>query len=730
MQSSQQIKVPVADPKRFDEREAFVDFLVKCLNIWMMISRSRKASNSKFANTFIDAPELANELHPGQFFRIYNRITSKYRYHALQRFENAVRRFDVKDYLASAMLGQGNLAFYSAVFPNNSQAKQTNFAVDLTTLNSVSTVTSSANYLQQQLAIRAQTTYANCKESAPHPDKPRIARQCYVRGYSRIISALDYDDWERFRKELRGGKHLGAGLEDNSYGEDILIVALSYKAKEIKITRRMRLLNEDGSEVDDEGLLKETQQLTRDFLDDFRWSQTVRSCMALAKARNKSGVRVWIDRLVMMDKSLEERKNIYRVVDWPDFGLLSYAVCPVIRIYGADEERFKSDFWRKLEAVMGVAGHGLVVDDYQCRQFDETVYYGPSLYSRLSNGLATIGGGGIYVRTGTLAVATAVLTDGVSVAAANEDIRTKKAVVGWKSWALRTISQGAYSASHSFLMYEEKPFEIRLDDFEIISVWESIVSRCEHLQGKSYLDVSFQRSEEWKTSAEWDGVVEWLGMKKESCLIIERDAIIRFLKEKAEVELYCATSGHVAGLIRLHSIDNMEKRVLAVNLSRFSTGRRGHVTGVAEATGLWDGKSMHTPWLMEFQMDPDEDQKVAINSDKIVEFTYKQPKVVYVWEKYFILPIVLFITIFIVMVWMTITFGFNVIVIMLDFFLFIPSMFLIAFLFFKSSWPWVDESGVGEGLFDNVLMHGLHDAGIKTQYRQLKSVPYDELGWS
>lgn len=716
-------------------KKTFVDYVAQFLNLCLIFARSRKVSNFKLANIYTDATEFAHQIASGQYFKIYGRITSKYNYHKLQRFDNAVRSFDVKDYLAKDMLANGNFQFYATTCPNTSQPQGTNFTVDMTTLASVSTVTTSADYLQTQLYIRAAGDKASGKKAPPHPDKPKQARQSYVRGYSRVISALDYDDWERFRQELRDWTHTGVGLEDKDYGRDVMLVALSYKSKEVKISRKMRLLNEDGSEAEDEGVLyQEAKQMTTDFLNDFRWSQVVRSCMTLAKERNMSGVRIWIDRLVMMNIPKENIKEIYKVVDWEDFGLFAYAVCPVVRVYDDTEREFGTDFWRKLEAVMGVAGHGLLVDDYLIRQYDTTILYGPSLYRRLQNGLAVIGGGGIYVRTGTLAVATAVLTDGVSVSAVNEDKRTKDSISGWKSWALRTISEGAYSASHSVLMFSEKPYDVTLRDFQVIAFWESMVSHSQHLQGNSYLDASFQRASQWKSSSRWDGIIEWLGMLSSSCSIHERETIMRFLRENAEVQLYAATTGHVASLIYLHSSDNTDKRVLAVDLSRFSTGRQGHVTGIAEATGLWNGKIKATPWLTEFDPEPDVNQCIDIDEEGRLTASYQEMKVVWIWEKYFSLPIVSIILLIATAVGILIyviyaASTYSALVVILEILLFIPTILVIGFKYLLNNWPWIDENDVGEGLFVNLLNHGLFDAKVKSQYRELKSLPYDEIRW-
>lgn len=684
------------------------DALIKCMNFWTLLTVPKKRANFRFANIQHDASDFAGQIKTGQLFKIYGRITSRYNFHPLQRFVNLLRCFDVIPDLADRMERSGNISFYHHVCEMHNDGAQFNHRVDLTKIDAIQGLHNSGRYLYEQLYPRRGAEAAE------------LARICYMRGFSRIVRAADYDDWEALRSELRSSNHAGnMDCQSSDQGNDALLFAVSYKGKSVKITRRMRILKKkeaDGTPANGESLSHqeeeelpedyvEEQELTTDFVDDFRWSQIVRSCMTYARRKGASAVRIWVDRLVMMGLEKEVRKRIYDTIRWEDFGLFAYAVCPVVRVYDSEEREFGTDFWRKLETVMGVAGRGLVVDDYMLRKFD-SIYYGEGIYTRLQNGLSMIGGGGEYIRAVTLAMATAVLTDGVTVAAVNEDIRTKDSIQGWKAWALRTIAEGAYSSNHALMMMSEKPYEISCRDFKVITFWESMVSRSLCLTGKSYMDMSFQRSTQWRKSGSWDGIIEWVGMLHGSCVINERAQIEAFLDAQVETELYAGSTGHVASMMSLTSEDEKHKRTLVVNLARFSTAISGHVTAVAEATGLW-GENL-LPWYLRYKVDPDRCQKAVISHDGEISFDYEPIPVEFLWSKAMNCLSVLSMD---------------------EDEMSIPIFSCFDLKCFKLQWPWEDEEDVGEALFDNLLMHGLYKAGIKTIYRKMKSARYTELGW-
>lgn len=96
--------------------------------------------------------------------------------------------------------------------------------------------------------------------------------------------------------------------------------------------------------------------------------------MELAKCHGVKYVRVWIDRLISMGLSRKERKEKNNI-DWTDYGLFAYTVCPVIRLYEEREAEYGTNFWRKLETVMGIAGRGLVADDYMLSSHDYDILW-------------------------------------------------------------------------------------------------------------------------------------------------------------------------------------------------------------------------------------------------------------------------------------------------------------------------------------------------------------------
>lgn len=727
--------INISGPLKVDKYEKFESFsnqvlelIARTLNFFRFLFISKDVFKYKFVCMHKTDPEFSTQFAPHQFFKIYTRIRPECKYHPLQRFENAIRQFDVSEHLAQEMLSVGNSAFYTNVFEEKHHSKMKMNPADLTKLSDISTVTTSADYL-----FKNMVTYA-----PNEVERAKIARFLYVRGFSRVIRANDQKDWEKFRNELREMKHLGAGIEDDAYENDVMLFALSYKGKNTEITRRMSFTDDTGNLNKNQGIFVEKRTLSLDFLDDFRWSQVKRSCIRIAKNNNVSGVRIWIDRLVMAGFTDEEKAEFYRIAKWEDLGLFPYAVCPVIRVYENEEENFGTDFWRKLEAVMGVAGHGLIVDDYILHQFDETIHYGPSLYNRVQDGLTVIGGGGIYARAVTLAVATAVLLDGVSVSAANEHMKTRRSITGWKAWAIKTIAIGAYSASHAIMMREEPAFEVRMRDFLVIAFWESHVCRSAHLQGNSYLDTSLERSSDIWTGSSWDGVIEWLGRMPASCNVRDRSEIEEFLGRNAEVKIYTSPTKHVAALISMSL--GRRKRTLAVRLSRNTTSIDGHVTGVAEATGLWDGKLKVLPPLLWRRARPDIDQKVVVRNWRLDPSEYPEPRLQFIYKsmKVSFFPVLsdkarlVIMSVAVLVLAILISY-----IISRMFFLGVGRPILIIIwtaslvsLLIRSTWPWKDDSFIGEQLFDNLLNHGIFDSGIKSKYRKLKSVSYTDLQWT
>lgn len=696
------------------------DAVIKVMNFFLLLFKPRKSSNFRWANSARDALNFVGQFADGQFTKIYGRITSRYNYHPLQIYENKIRQFNVTEAMQASMLQYGNLAFYQSVCGLANPGQQRNFASDLTKIDDLPTASSAGDYLYQQVYHRKLSKSHGTNAEQFAREAAEIARTNYMRGFTRVVNASDYGDWERLRCELRSKQHVAKTINDRP--EDrVTLIALSYKGKDVNITRRMQLLEDDGTPDKELGVVRTTIEMTSDFLDDFRWSQLVRSCMEIARQRNTKSVRVWIDRLVMMGYTPDEIARRYLLADWEEFGLFAYAVCPVVRLYDANEKYFGSDFWRKLETILGVAGKGIVVDDYMLRKFDETIFYGPEMYERYENGLSRIGGYGIYVRATTLALATAILTDGLSTGAANEDIRTKAAVVGWKAWALRTIGEGAYSTDHFAMMAQEDVFQVGIDKFLIIAFWESMVSRSPYLTGKSYMDMSFQKSMTWRRSSRWDGVLEWLGMIENSCKVFDKVDIKTFISENIDIELWASTTGHVACWMTLYNTNRMHRRSIVVNLSRFSTATQGHVTAVAEATGLWKEKVL--PFYLKHIPLPDEDQSAEVTDEGIL-YSYKPMKIVYRWMP--MLQVIGLVLFNLTLLWVAVAFSLGAIGIVIVIQVSWISWICLQYL----QWPWFDQTDVGEALFDNLLLHSLFGSGIKTQYRKLQKCHYHQIGWT
>ncbi|KAI0560948.1 hypothetical protein FGB62_96g112 [Gracilaria domingensis] len=699
---------------------SIVDVLVKLMNaiFFLRHRQHRNLINFRWANSFRDAFEFAKEFAGGQYTVVYGRITSRYKYHAQQRFQNAIRKFDVANQLRDQLEETGNLSFYKALLGQSNLSGRPDFKTDLTRIADLDTTTTSGDYVYRDVLSRKGQKAA------------MVARQYYIRGFSRVVDAMDDLDWNNFRSEFRHHRHLGADVEE-SPGDKVLLIAVSYKGESVEVTRRMKFINEDGtSKEGEEGALAQFEiDMTSKFVDDFRWSQLIRTCKEIVKKKGTHRIRLWIDKFMMMGRSKEEIRSVYEIVNWTDIGLFAYAVCPVVRLYDKGEPLYGTDFWRKLEAVLGVAGRGIVVDDYMLRKYDNTIFFESSMYERLGHGISRIGGTGIYIRSATLALATAILTDGITVTAANEDIRTVRSITGWKAWALRTIAEGAYSRDHPPMMMEEEKFVISHQEFMVISFWESMVSQCPMLTGKNYLDMSLQRSSTYGKRSNWDGVTEWVGMFSGSCEIKDRMTISRFLNENMSLSTWASTTGHVTSILTLRSPDLKHKRSLVVDLARFSTIQNGHVVAVAEATGLWTKQIL--PLHLRHVPDPDRDQTAEI-TDEGLKFEHEPMQYEFWFMRYCrVMTIILLLLIgFLAVVLGPRTGGLGTFlgVVIFLFFGILASWILYKIWARCYPWPWLDQCDVGEALFDNLLLHSLYDSGVKRQYRRLRG-EFREIGW-
>lgn len=543
-------------------------------------------------------------------YRVYEKPLVEGKFHPLQRFYSARRRFDVSDELADIMRLQGPSTFYEKVCGYFAPDNSTNS--DLTTIRSLNTITKSADRVFIDISnIKGDSTAG-------------IAKQAYMRGFSRPITVESREDWEQFRKELRESTSTGTILCSNGQlrlsDDEVLPIAVSYKGTTAKISRRFSHEDPENDETRSDEIVKESVTLSKDFVDDFRWDQIRRTCIQIAGQENYSHISTWIDRLAMWGVGKEQRKRIYSEVSWEDFGLMPYAVCPVVRVYDNTESEFGTDFWRKLETVLGIAGRGLYVDDYLLRYYDDSIYYDLNIYHSIAkgNGICRLGGTGKYLRSISLALATSIFTESISVYGRNEDDRTVQAFIKWKSWALRTISEGAYKADLPLLMTEQPKIDIDLEKFKLIAFWESYVSNSKFLEGENYADITTYRSKEHRSSSKWDGISEWIGMVRGSYDIdkSEKDKIYQFLNSNVQIEVWSSSSRHVAALLYL-TYDESEnikkcKRTITVALTRFSTEKEGQVIHVAESTGIWEKEKNVLPGGYFFRPNPEQDQKVSI----------------------------------------------------------------------------------------------------------------------
>lgn len=728
------------------------DLLVLTQNIFLLLRHSRKFLKFRWANALRDHSFQGRRIR-NFFFPVYSRATVKYKYHPLQRWENAVRRFNVNEPLMREMEEDGNKAFYERVCQRPGNVEFPSFKADFSQISSYSTVHKSGEFVYEE-AIRSGKT----KENA------RLAKDSYVNGFSRAIDVHDSKDWEMFREELKsGGKHKGWD-KDTAHYEDVLPIALSYKGKEKRTIRNLTLEEGIGkmkaeNKSKEGGLYEETENLSSDFVDDFRWPQLIRSCMEIANEKRATRVCIWIDRLVTYNYNAEE-KDLYKGLEWTDYGLFAYAVCPVVRLYAASEPVYNTEFWRKLETILSVAGMGLYFDDYMLLHRDRDIHYPPEMYKRMNNGIAKLGGSGKYIRSVTLALATAIFTDGLSVAGANEDKRTRAAMVGYKAWALRTISEGAYSSEHCAMMQKDDKINIDFERFMTIAFWEAYVSNSScMLSDCNYLDMSIQQSKRWKkTGQRWDGIVEWLGMA--NCFDINestRSEINKFITRHLTNSTWTSTSGHVASLLQLSCADRRNDRVnlgskslkrsIAVRLSRFSSGNSGHVTAVAEATGLWRNQDAIQPkkilpWYLNHVARPEVDQSAEI-TEVSVDYVYKPMEVRFLvsgvyWMYLLVLTAIYILALIFTSIFVSTSFrsrefthrGITVAFLCLLLAGALVHILVSIYRFLSDHWPWFDYQNVGEAVFDNLIMHGIFDSLInKKKYKALEVVPYDKLNW-
>lgn len=288
---------------RYGFQILFTDFLVLCQNIDLLLRFSRRFLNFRWANALRDHSFHGRKIRD-IFFQVYGRATAKYKYHPLQRWENAVRRFNVNESLMHEMEEAGNKAFYERVCGRQDSSEIRSFKPDFSLISSYSTIFKSGEFVYEE-AIR----------SGKNEEDARFAKDSYMRGFSRVIDVHNFEDWEKFREELRDPKHEG-NKKNPSHYENVLPIALSYKGKERKTIRKMTLMDgvEDGN-TESNRKYEEEEHLTTDFVDDFRWPQLIRSCIEIANEKRVSRVSIWIDRLVKYCYTDQEKKTFHKRLD-------------------------------------------------------------------------------------------------------------------------------------------------------------------------------------------------------------------------------------------------------------------------------------------------------------------------------------------------------------------------------------------------------------------------------
>lgn len=734
------------------------DLLVHVANFLLLIFRPRKFINYRWANSTRDHVPYGQKL-VSSISMLYLRFRPKYMYHQLQRWQNECASFTISEDVSSMMRDQkcSTKPFYKVVCGREFNKNGGTFEEDLTTLSSLRTIAASSKYLYDTLRMSGRLKSVG-------EDILSFAVDCYRKGYSRAVNVFDDSDWVKLRAELQNRQDFKQTLPNQDENDaSVLLVALSYKGRTMRTERHFETPTHEEKKM--------TEKVTMtDAFSDFRWSQIVCACKRLAMKRNVSKVKIWIDQLIKMNMSEEERQQYddlrfnTRQLKWPDYGLMAYAVCPVVRCYEENEAEFQTNFWRKIEAVMGIAGEGLIVDDYMTLHYEDDFFsYDHTMYSSLGGGIGMIGGNGKYFRAVTLALATGILSDSISPSLPNEDKQNHSSLPNWKAWALRTIAEGAYSKSHSAMLREEEPFHMNLENFRTIAFWEYFVSTCTQLQGGGYINLNHERSDPYskQLAKKWDHVSPWVG-NCESAYVLdteERRQVVKYISERVDINSYVATSGHVASLIHLLDRDTRPdrkdqlsdfsevKHSIVVKLSRFSTSRNGQVIATSDATGIWKRRLGQyrkiLPWWYVANPRPDIDQELVIQPDliektgvwkKSIYYKYNDMKLSLLFPSWAKIPLMyiggLILIVTIIRPYFENDFHETTMNNLRGFGIFILSaVFILSVVLRFLNWPWKDMEYVGEGIYDNLKLHGLLDSQIKRVYRKLESVPYDDIEW-
>lgn len=678
-----------------------LQILVKIMNLCLFIFSPRKVTNARWADIVTDSSWRATDFLKNQMFRVYLRFSAKYKFHPQQMLLNAYRNMDPVESLAARMAALGTGEYYKALTPFTGSAVAANFAADLSMHRDSENL---AGVMNTFTSLAAATSEENGS----------LATQLMWSGLSREIEVEDDGDWESFRQQLRQMSP-DSKMDPKSDLQSILPLAVSYRGKEetfitkVSISKRGAGASED---VTEEAEITEKVTRTMDFLDDRRWDQVKRGARVYAELKKYKKCCLWVDRLVMLGRDKDERARIYSTLNWSEFGVYPYVVMPSIRLYDPIEVEFGTDFWRKVESTLAVAGKGLICDDYMIRKYDGAIYYDGSIYKRMGNGMMMLGGSSTYLRSTILALATMIMTDGVTISKSNEDKRTISSIVYWKSWAIRCLSKEAFAHAPAVPVPNDPP-TVDLSVFRFLTAWEFALCRCVELTGSSYLDMSYQRAMSWRKSSSWSGISEWIGMVSEAYKMDKdnEQLVLSYLAQGVKIKMFAAPSGHTVARLTLKNGIEAPMKSLVVETSRFSTIHEGHVLAVADATGLGANRIM--PWYLRQVPNPDGDQKVEITNGEVV-YSYKNMRLEFVFNIWF--------------KWIGIVIG-HCLMLFFSFglWIFIVALY-VAYKIWK--WPWADFNDVGEALFDNVLLDSLYGSGIKSIYRRVRTTGYRDIAWT
>ena len=415
----------------------------------------------------------------------------------------------------------------------------------------------------------------------------------FLKGFSRCINIFDDRDWELLKVQLENSNE---AARTDSYGlHESLYMAVSYKHKDETFTWKIRMMNAEKYEhtnADAEGEVK--LERSTDMLFDERWDQLKRCTRELGRKEGKNTAYLWLDRLVFLGDDQSVRDEHLNKVDWSSFGLWPYMVCNVVRLYRSNEKEYSNNFWRKIELYLGINGKGIITDDYMVNTYDNTFNFGDGAVRWYQGGTLMIGGNNTYLRSTVLALASAVLDDGVAITKANEHLETKKSISIWKMWAIWNICQNMYGLG-PITPRLVKRVDIGLPEFKRIVALTAVTRDMKLIGNTCPIDFAAVKTSQYRSVASWDGITEWVGFDQTAYSIKpeNRVRIKDYLNERAKIEPYVANTGHRATAITLcyKEFEKVNKGIV-VETSRYSTLSEGNVISIYSFTTETSGKHL------------------------------------------------------------------------------------------------------------------------------------------